>query len=348
MKFYPKNLNLISLLFFCGLLFADGAEAQFSLPSLRLPSTNLTPVLSLESEQGTSLANSVINVFASISGTTNAKNSTYDWFLNGIKQSAASGLNKNAFSFRAGALGTVYRVNVSVIMPDGKNLSDTITFTASDINLSWNASNEAPAFYRGKVLPTRHSAVSVSALPFIYRPGTKTLIGPGSLIFNWFINDKLDTGNSGLGKSDFNFRVGSFPGSDAVIRLEAKTQDNKIDLNKFITIPVVRPQTLIYLADDKNGLPYGKAIKDLAVKSATVKSLNFTAENYFFNSSKDNLKWNWMVNNKEVSGGGNKPWTAILNVPSNIFPGSFQIRTTAKNAQYNLESSGSTANLEIK
>ncbi len=219
----------------------------------------------------------------------------------------------------------------------------------SDVNLSWNASNEAPADYRGKILPTKNSIITVSALPFIYRPGSKTLIGSGSLIFNWFTTNNLQSEKSGVGKSDLSFRVAGFPGSDIEIRLEILTVDKTISLNKFVTIPVVWPQTFIYLTDKKTALPYGKALKDLTVKSTAVKSLDFVAENYFFNSPKDQLKWNWLVNNKEVAGGGEKPWSAVLNVPSGVaLPFSFQIRTAAKNPQNNLESAGSTINLEIK
>ncbi len=191
--------------------------------------------------------------------------------------------------------------------------------------------------------------VMISALSFIYRPGSKTLISSGGLTFNWFINDKLESDKSGAGKSDLSFRVDSFAGSDIEIRLEIITEDKTISLNKFITIPVVRPQIFIYLAYSKTGMPYGKALKNLIVKSTIDKSLNFMAENYFFNFPKNRLNWAWLVDSKEIVGGGDRPWSAILNVPPSVaLPISFQIRAVAQNPKDDLESAGSTANLEIR
>ena len=202
----------------------------------------------------------------------------------------------------------------------------------SDVDLSWNASNEVPAHYRGKILPTKNSIVMVSALPFI----------SGDLIFNWFINDKFQLDKSGVNKSDLSFKIDGFPGSDVEIRLEILTADKSVFLNKFITIPVVWPQIFI--------LSGGKALKNLIVESKVEKSLDFTAENYFFNFPKSRLKWNWFIDNKEIADkGGNKPWAAVLNIPSNAaLPFFLQIKTAAKSPQNDLESAGSAINLEIK
>lgn len=327
------------------MLFIATTNAQFELPTIG----SIKPAISLSSDPLIPLPNSTITIAANLSGVTGGGSSSYVWFLNGTRQNESSGSNKNSFTFKAGTIGTVYRINVNVTTQGGGALSDAAVFTVSDIDLSWNASNEAPAGYRSKIFPTQNSTISISALPSIYRPGTKTIIGSDSLIFNWFINDKLESNKSGTGKSDLSFRVDGFPGSDPRIRLEILTEDKTISLNKFITIPVVWPQTFLYLTDNKTALPYGKALKDFVIKSSTVKSLDFTAENYFFNFPKNQLKWNWLVDNKEIAGGGDKPWSAVLNIPSGITqPFSFQIKASAKNPQNDLESAESTVNLEIK
>jgi len=319
--------------------------AQFDLPTNQLPNLNMKPTLSLTSDPLTPLPNSIITVTANLLGITNVNNSNYTWFLNNVKQKEASGPNKNIFTSRVGDLGAVYKVSVSISMPNGDNLSDSISLTVSDFDLTWSASSQAPASYKGKLLPTQNSTVSVSTLSFIYRPGTKTLINNNNLIFNWRVDDKFSTGKSGVGKSDFLLTVRDFAGADKSIRLEIKTLDGAVSLSKSVTIPIARPQTLIYFADPKTNLPYGIALKNLITKPI---NLNFIAQNYFFNAPPKDLKWQWFINNKEVTGGDERPWLASLNLPNIDQLFSAQIQALAKNPANDLETAQSTINLEVK
>ncbi|MBI2635082.1 MAG: hypothetical protein HYW79_00880 [Parcubacteria group bacterium] len=341
-----QSIMAVFLLFVsCFMFRVSWASAQFELPTIG----SIKPAISLSSDPLTPLPNSTITIAANLSGVTGSGSSNYTWFLNGVRQTEHSGLNKSKFTFKASAIGIVYRINVNVTMPGGGVLSDAAVFTVSDVDLSWNASSEAPAGYRGKTLPTKKSAVLISALPTIYQPGTKALISSGGLVFNWFINGKLQADKSGIGRSDLNFYVGSFSGGSEEIRLEVKTGDSTVSLNKFVTVPIMRPQTFIYVADNKTSLPYGKALRDFFIESATVKAIDFVAENYFFNFPKNRLKWSWLVDSREIMGGGDKPWSAVLNVPENIArPFSFQVRAVAQNPQEDLEIAESTANLKVR
>ncbi|MDP3004238.1 MAG: hypothetical protein Q8N43_01905, partial [Candidatus Azambacteria bacterium] len=215
----------------------------------------------------------------------------------------------------------------------------------SDFDLTWGASSQAPASYRGKLLPTQNSIIGVSALPFIYWPGAKTLINNNNLIFNWRVDDKFSAGNSGIGKSDFIFRVNDFAGVDKSIRLEIKTPDNAVSLSKSVAIPIIRPQTLIYFADPKTAFPYGAALKNLTSISS---NFNFIAQNYFFNALPKDLKWQWFINNKEVADKSERPWLASLNLPNASQPFSIQIQIIVKNPTNDLETAQSKINLELK
>ncbi len=321
------------------------AAAQFDLPNSQLPNLNMKPTLSLTSDPLTPQPNSIITVTANLLGITNVNNSNYSWFLNSVRQKEASGLNKNVFTFQVGNSGAVYKVSLSISTPNGDNLSDLISLTVSDFDLTWSASSQVPASYRGKLLPTQNSIIGLSALPFVYRPGTKTLINNNNLIFNWRVDDKFSAGNSGIGKSDFTFRVNDFAGVSKSVRLEIKTPDNAVSLSKSVAIPIARPQTLIYFADPKTNLPYGAALKNLIIKPI---NLNFIAQNYFFNESSKDLKWQWFINNEEVTGKGEKPWLASLNLSNISQPFSVQVQASAKNPANDLETAQSTINLEIK
>lgn len=330
-------ISAISLVF-----YTIPVLAQFELPNIG----SIKPAIILNSDPITPLPNSTVAITASLSGPTGASGANYVWFLNGVRQASASGLNKNTFVFRTGAIGTTYRINVSVTIPSGENLSDTINLTASDVDLTWIANSRAPIFYRAKLMPTQNSLVTISALPFIYRPGTKNLINSSNLIYNWKINNKMDVENSGVNKSSYFLRVNNFPGNSYLILLEVKTEDNVVSLSKDILIPVARPQVLLRFSDPKTNLPFGATLKNLTVKPT---NFSFIAEAYFFTAPAKTLKWQWFINNTEVSGGNEKPWLATLNL-SNNFLGqlSTQIKVTTQNPNNALENAESTTNLEIK
>ena len=344
-KLKIKNFILYPFFAFYFLLFAIPIMAQFDLPVNQLPNLNMKPTLSLTSDPLTPQPNSIITITANLLGTTNVNNSDYTWFLNGARQKEASGLKKNIFTFPVGDLGAVYKVSASILTPNGDNLSDSISLTVSDFDLTWSASSRAPASYKGKLLPTQNSIVSVSALPFVYQPATKTLVNNNNLIFNWTIDDKFSADKSGIGKSDLILRINDFAGADKSIRLEIKTLDGAVSLTKDAAIPIVRPQTLIYFADPKTNLPYGAALKNLIIKPI---SLNFVAQNYFFNAPSKDLIWQWFINNKEVTGGGEKPWLASLNLSNVGQLFSAQVQVLVKNPANDLETAQSTINLEVK
>ncbi len=335
----------ISLFVISHMLYAGVAIAQFSLPTYQLPDLNMKPTLSLTSEPLTPQPNSIMTITANLSGTSNTSNANYVWFLNGATQKDASGLNKNIFTFRIGNLGTVYRIGASITTPNGDNLSDSISLTVSDFDLTWNASSQAPASYKGKLLPTQNSIVGISTLSSIYWPGTKTLVNGNNLIFNWTVDDKFSAGNSGTGKSDFVFKVNDYAGADKSVRLEIKTSDNAVSISKSATIPIIRPQTLLYFADPKTNFPNSAALKNETIKPA---DLNFVAQNYFFNALPKDLKWQWFINNEEATGESEKPWLASLNLDSISRLFSAQIQVSAKNPANDLETAQSTINLEVK
>ena len=343
MRILIKNFILLFAISY--MLYAGVAMAQFNLPTNQLPNLNLKPTLSLTLDPLTPQPNSIITVTANLSGITNVNNSNYTWFLNSARQKETSGLNKNIFTFPVGDLGAVYKVGVNVLTPNGDDLSDSISLTVSDFDLTWSASSRAPASYKGKLLPTQNSIVSVSALPFIYRPGTKTFITNNNLIFNWRVDDKFSTDKSGAGKSDFLLTIRDFAGANKSVRLEIKTPDNAVFLTKSAAIPIVRPQTLIYFADPKTNLPYGAALQNLIIKPI---SLNFIAQNYFFNAISKDLKWQWFIDNQEVTGKGEKPWLASLNLSNIGQRFSVQVQVSAKNPANDLETAQSTINLEVR
>ncbi len=338
-KFYFGCVGCLLVIF---ISLSTVVSAQFELPTIG----GIKPAIILNSDPITPLPNSTVAVTANLSGVTGAGGSNYVWFLNGARQTEASGLNKNIFAFRTGAIGAIYRVNINVTTPSGENLSDTINLTVSDVDLTWIANSQAPIFYRAKLMPTQNSFVTISALTFVYRPGTKTPISSNNLVYNWIIDGKMDLKKSGQNKFSYSFWTSNFPGNPYAVRLEVKTENGSVFLNKHMVIPVVKPQVLLYFSDLKTVLPFGAALKNLTTKQT---SLNFIAQTYFFSAPIKKLKWQWFINNTKVNGENERPWLATLNLADN-FSGrlSAKIQVTAQNPDNELEIAESTTNLEIK
>jgi len=336
-----KIIKTFLLLFAIGYL-PNATAAQFNLPSIG----DIKPSISLASDSLTPFPNSTITITANLSGLTGAGGSNYVWFLNGARQTEASGLSKNSFAFRTGVIGTTYRASASVTTPTGDVLSDTINFTVSDIDLTWIANSKAPVTYKAKLMPTQNSFVTVSALPTVYRPGTKAQISSSNLLYNWMPNGKIDSSKSGKNRTTYAFRISNFSGNSQFIRLEIKTDDGAAFLSKDVLIPTVKPQVFLYFSDSQTNLPYGVALKNLSAKPA---DFNFTAQNYFFNALGNNLKWRWFINNTEVDSKNENPWLATLNLKSKTL-GQFstQIKVTAQNTSNELEIAESITNLEIR
>lgn len=229
-------------------------------------------------------------------------------------------------------------------LPTTRNIKQNNT--VSDIDLTWTTNSKSPVFYRAKSLPTQNSIVTISALPFIYRPGTKSLISSRNLIYNWRINDKIDFTQSGKNKFSYILNIPSFFGNLPSVRLEVKTEDGSVSFEKEMQIPIIKPQIWLYFSDSKTNQPFGYALKNLTAKSEKFK---FLAQVYFFTIPIKNLKWQWFINNTEVTGIDEKPWLATLNLADNFYrPISTQIQVTAKNPDNELENSQSITNLEIR
>lgn len=341
-KFYFYSIFAVAI-FFPSLFIAS---AQFSLPTSQLPNLNMKPVLTMSAEPTTPSPNSVLRITANLSSITNISNSAFTWFVNNVKQKEASGLNKNIFILRTGGVGSVYKITVNISTPGGDNLSDSMSFTVSDFDLTWSASSQAPALYKGKILPTKNSTINMVALPTVYQPGTKTLIGSNNLVFNWSVDDKFQSAKSGAGKSNLSFTVPDFAGANKSILLNIKTLDGAVSLNKSIEIPIVRPQTIIRWVDPKTEAPYGGALKNLSLKLPM--ALNFIAQNYFFNAPPDGLRWQWFVNGEEAAADSGKPWLASLNFPDIKTAFSIQIKVAAKNPNSDLEIAQSIVNVNTK
>ncbi|MCR4275232.1 MAG: hypothetical protein NUV83_00540 [Candidatus Wolfebacteria bacterium] len=148
-----------------------------------------------------------------------------------------------------------------------------------DFLTSWKADGFVPAWYEGKILPSRGSRVSISF----------ELINNGKIsdlsntVVRWYINDNLvKNENDGLGIKKYLFTVTDYPGNNTEVRIALPDYKGQ-SLNKIIQIPVVNPEVVIESpAFSLNNIS---------------KTAIFKANPFFFNVKIiNNLSFQWTAN----------------------------------------------------
>ena len=148
-----------------------------------------------------------------------------------------------------------------------------------DFLTSWKTDGFVPAWYEGKILPSRGSRVSVSF----------ELINNGKIsdlsntVVRWYINDNLvKNENVGLGIKKYLFTVTDYPGNNIEVRIALPDYKGQ-SFNKIIQIPVVNPEVVVES-------PAG-SLNNIS------KTAIFKANPFFFNvKTINNLSFQWTAN----------------------------------------------------
>ncbi|MEK7635899.1 MAG: hypothetical protein AAB405_02295 [Patescibacteria group bacterium] len=207
--------------------------------------------------------------------------------------------------------------------------------------VSWQADSTAPAWYSGKIFPTKDSPVEISFE--LIDSSSASLTAGGKIVdlskttIRWYINDKLVKNESdGLGIKYLKFITADYPGQDTEIRISIPNYKNFGPLDKIIAIPIVKPQTIIIAPYSDRKITAGKSV--------------FEAIPFFF-SAKDlsNITYKWFVDNRVVSDIGDNQRILDFNIPQEVPKGTVvNIKATIKNLLKDLEFSSGNLNVEIK
>lgn len=199
--------------------------------------------------------------------------------------------------------------------------------SAPEFLVSWRAINYVPADYQGKILPSNNSPVEVS---FDLIDGNK-IVNLSKKEINWYFNGRYF--NSGIGLKTITFNSN---GLDKNIRINISDYNGR-SLDKFLTVSNFKPEIVV-------------DAKDINKKSAG-KQYNFTALPYFFNvSNLSQLKFQWKVNDQNLTGSVENPESLSLDLKSEtILPGTnFNILSSAQNIFNDLEFAAKKLNFTVK
>lgn len=142
-------------------------------------------------------------VVATVSTSGDKSSYAYIWDING--ETVAQGAGITTLAFDTGALGDPTEIVVRVVGENGvKKGEATRVVYPAEVDLVWEAQTAVPPFYAGRPLPGRESRISLLAVPFFGG------ISGDALLYEWEVNGKKLTNESGYGKSSVVVPVPSY------------------------------------------------------------------------------------------------------------------------------------------
>lgn len=212
------------------------------------------------------------------------------WSVN--DKTELSGMGEKAFDLQTGKLGETYRVRVSVTLPDGTVNSKVTTVRINDLSYYWWTDAVVPPWYKGKILPSVRSKVTILALPEI------TGVTANNLVYKWSFNDGPVLHKSGFAKQTYSFTP-QFQGIKEEITVRAENISGIIKKEKTILISPVSPLIQFYQLKPLEGIDYSQSFNYFEAAAGSI--LDFAAELFFVPKNEvSDLSLGWRLNGKDV------------------------------------------------
>jgi hypothetical protein len=235
-------------------------------------------------------------VFASIeSFITNLDKSTISWYING--ELTERGLGIKNISFKTGNTGEESSINVVIQKPDGTTLEKNYSITPAEVDISYEAINYTPPFYKGKTLFGFQSLVKFVAFPnFVDENGNQ--IDTNNIVYTWEINGTVDGQRSGTGK-DVYVTEGGILGRPIEVNLTASPVNSNQKARVIRTFFPTPAELAVY---EKNPI-YGTLFEKRIVGDFNLNrtEIEFEVFPFYFDNNifYDGNAFTWKVNGEE-------------------------------------------------
>lgn len=210
---------------------------------------------------------------------------------------------------------------------------DAQTAAKPDFMISWQARSYIPAWYQGKIFPTKDSFIEV-AFELIEKNQIADL---SKTKVRWYINDHLvKNEDSGLGIKSISFNTRDYPEQETGIGIVVFDYKNFGEMSKYFRIPVSSPGVVIDAKFPERKISTGQNL--------------FYAYPFFFNTPTiDDISFNWTANEQNFENNGGKGWILNMDIDQNISSGFLmRIRTGAQNIQKELEFANGNIQLQVR
>lgn len=262
-----------------------------------------------------------------------------EWRINGAR--ASQGKGQKNFSFKTGTLGSVFNIEAVIDTGSGAHIEKSVTFSASDVDLLWEANSYVPPFYKGKALYPLQGTVVITALPSVFENGSK--VSTKNLLYTWKKDGLILGSLSGYGKNTLAIE-GTFIGSSVSVSVEVSSSGGAKAAGAMSVKPQL-PEVLLYEESPLYGVRLESALKSaftMKEKETTILSIP-----YFFNLSEIGagaLVRTWALNGKTIEG-REKEEAVTFRQPEEA--GSSQVSVTIDNPSKVLQSAQGTMTLRF-
>lgn len=206
----------------------------------------------------------------------------------------ASGIGVKKIDFKTGPAGSITKIQVDVTSTSGNTISQSITLPTHNIDLLWHADSYTPPYYSGKGLLATKSAVTVTAIPHLFKNGQK--LAPDSLIYEWRLDDWNLADKSGYNRQALTFIADGFSVHRShLIEVTVSDRERTTSTKKSLTLTPGKTDILFYANNPLSGPLYNKAVVAITLPPGIEKQ--FIAIPYYFAlAGLESLTYVWRVN----------------------------------------------------
>ena len=190
---------------------------------------------------------------------------------------------------------------IEVTSPSGDFALGSISLFEKSLSIVWEGGDSyVPQWYKGKRYLASGGVMRAVAIANI--SDGKSYIGNSDLVFTWYINGKIQSKVSGLGKYYADLLIAEVYGSEVEIKVVVKPRLRDDEIVERMNISPVDPQVVLYEKDNIFGLIKRALYSQVKVNNS---ELELVAEPFFFSVDSfklNEMKYTWKTNGKVQTG----------------------------------------------
>lgn len=220
--------------------------------------------------------------------------STVSWSING--KAVQSGVGMKTVKVIAPELGKSLVVSITARPTIGTSMSDSITITASSIDMLIETDGYTHPLFLGKISPRYQNIVKIIAIPHL-ATASGVEYDPKTLVYTWKKGGTVLQNQSGYGKQSI-YLAGDIVPRPYDVTVSVAARDSAAQGQGSISVAATSPSIGFYVTDPLYGTFFNKAVKN-TVRIGSEKETSVLAVPFGFNKPADDigsLALTWLIN----------------------------------------------------
>ncbi len=220
--------------------------------------------------------------------------STISWSING--KVVQSGIGLKSVKVVAPDLGKSLIISITARPATGAAMSDSITITASSVDMVLETDGYVHPLFTGKISPRYQNIVKIVAVPHLAAVNG-TEYDPKTLVYTWKKGSSVLQDQSGYGKQSI-YLAGDIVPRPYNVTVSVSTRDGSAQGEGSVTVAAASPSISFYVTDPLYGTFFNKAVNG-TVRIGSEKETSVLAVPFGFNKPTDSigdLGLTWLIN----------------------------------------------------